>query len=149
MTVCERFMRYVRKSDDCWLWSGKIATNGYGHFWTGERDTGAHRASYALWVGPIPTGHFVLHRCDVRACVRPDHLFTGTATDNMRDCSRKGRTPAKLTPDGVREIRRLVDAGFSYRTIGRQFGVNSSTVARIMSGGLWAFVEDMPNRAAR
>jgi hypothetical protein len=51
----------------------------------------AHRMSWEMHFGPIPEGMLVLHHCDVRRCVRPDHLFLGTARDNTRDMIAKGR----------------------------------------------------------
>lgn len=68
----------------CWLWPVK---SGYGVF-KGKR---AHRLSYEAFVGPIPDGLFVCHKCDVPACCNPDHLFVGTALDNSRDMVAKGR----------------------------------------------------------
>lgn len=76
----------------CWLWSGYQFDLGYG----GMRHEGetqyAHRLAYRLWVGPIPPERpHVCHRCDVRSCIRPDHLFVATHAENMADMVRKGR----------------------------------------------------------
>ena len=94
--IANRFWPKVQKSDGCWLWTGAIKSNGYGHI--GSEGPGGylkvrttHRVSWELHFGPIPAGLLVLHRCDVRNCVRPDHLFLGTHTDNMLDCIAKGR----------------------------------------------------------
>lgn len=54
--------------------------------------------SYEVNVGPIPAGLYVLHRCDNRLCVRPDHLFLGTQGDNIRDMFDKGRQPVQNWP---------------------------------------------------
>lgn len=87
-----RFWAKVHKSDGCWEWTGKRAS-GYGRFVTppGRRMWSAHRYSWTLANGPIPDGLFVLHHCDNKPCVRPEHLFLGTNADNMRDAWRKGR----------------------------------------------------------
>jgi hypothetical protein len=86
-----RFWAKVCKTDTCWLWTG-VKSVGYGHMWDGSgRPKHAHRLSWEIHHGPIPSGMDVLHRCDTPACVRPDHLFIGTASDNMLDAVSKGR----------------------------------------------------------
>lgn len=84
-TAEERFWQKVDKSEGCWLWTAATNPKGYGCFApTPDNQMGAHRFSYMLAKGPIPDGLFVLHRCDVPACVRPDHLFLGTQRENIR-----------------------------------------------------------------
>lgn len=86
-----RFQEKVEKTDGCWLWR-PAKPNEYGKFMVrkGVMD-GAHRVAWTLAHGPIPKGLMVLHRCDNPRCVRPDHLFLGTAADNSRDMVAKGR----------------------------------------------------------
>jgi HNH endonuclease len=91
-TVVQRFWSCVDKTDTCWLWTGTTRdTFGYGALSVNSAFIMAHRLSYELHVGPIPNGLFVLHRCDVPPCVRPDHLFLGTQLDNIRDMIQKNR----------------------------------------------------------
>lgn len=93
----EMLWRRVEKTDGCWLWTGGVNWKGYGRLGGGKPGSkwreSAHRLSYRLTYGSIPEGMHVCHRCDVPRCVRPDHLFLGTNTDNVRDAIRKGRKP--------------------------------------------------------
>lgn len=97
-TTYERFEAKIERTPDCWEWVGGRNKDGYGSFWNGEhRDSGtpimvlAHRWAYESFIGPIPDGLYVLHHCDNPGCVNPNHLFTGTQADNVRDCEQKGR----------------------------------------------------------
>jgi hypothetical protein len=96
----QRFWTKVNKlaRDGCWEWLGSAPKRpGYGRFNTGIKRAGnwvvinAHRYSWELHNGPVPKGLWVLHRCDNRVCIRPDHLFLGSVTDNNRDMIAKGR----------------------------------------------------------
>lgn len=82
-----RFWSKVKGGEACWLWQGATTGSlGYGHFrGRGGVHEYAHRVSWEMAHGPIPDGALVLHRCDVPTCVRPDHLYLGTNTDNAND----------------------------------------------------------------
>lgn len=87
-----RFWRKVDQTGDCWVWSGAVSDKGYGSMGGPDGVTLlVHRFSWEIHYGPIPPGMFVCHRCDNRPCVRPEHLFLGTAKDNTRDMMAKGR----------------------------------------------------------
>ena len=151
-----RFQRYYQETSSCWNWTGAISPYGYGCFGisSNRRAEHAHRVSYRLYVGPIPEGMFVLHRCDNRRCVNPKHLLLGTQEDNMDDMMAKGRRAygdkvankgeanprAKLTEQQVRRIRRL-KGRLQSRIIARIYGIEKSAVLRIWNGKLWRSVK--------
>ena len=89
--VKKRFWAKVNKTDTCWMWVAYIGQQGYGKFRFNGRSTTAHRVSYEIHNGPIPNKLHVCHSCDVKQCVNPDHLWLGTAKDNMADRDAKGR----------------------------------------------------------
>lgn len=118
----------------CWVWTGAIKDNGYGDAWLNGRVTGAHRAMFELHHGPIAAGLHICHRCDVRCCVNPHHLFAGTRHENMRDASAKGRIGhhcAKLSDAQADEIRRSGAKGVD---LARRFGVSQNIISRLRSG---------------
>ena len=75
----------------CWLWTASLDNHGYGQFCFNRKPVKAHRVSWELHRGPIPKGLCVLHKCDVRTCINPAHLFVGTRADNVADMIAKGR----------------------------------------------------------
>lgn len=129
---------------DCWPWRGTVALNGYGLVHSGGRDgrySGAHRLMWTLANGPIPDGLSVLHRCDIRHCVNPNHLFLGTQSDNIRDCTLKFRhSRRKLRPIDVIEIRRACSQGSTQRSQARRFNVSDGLVNNIIRGHSWSFL---------
>jgi HNH endonuclease len=97
-TIADRFWGKVNKTDTCWLWAGASHENRrgtrYGSMTVSKsRTVAVHRLSYTLAFGEIPAGMFICHRCDTPLCVRPDHLFAASNSENMLDCVAKGRMP--------------------------------------------------------
>jgi hypothetical protein len=81
----------------CWEWMGTKNPNGYGLFSSRYFSGAAHRASWEIFVGPIPDGLFICHKCDNKSCVNPEHLFLGTQYDNMQDKAQKDRLAKIMT----------------------------------------------------
>lgn len=145
--VEDRFWSKVIKTPTCWLWHGRITPFGYGAFFFDSKDRPAHRVSWIIANGPITGDLDVCHRCDVPACVRPDHLFLGTAHDNIMDCERKGRAvhprgehagKAKLTERQVLAIRALyVPHVTSLTKLARIFRVTTQCIFAIVHRITW------------
>lgn len=135
----------------CTVFTGSLDTSGYGLIGVGGSGNirKTHRVAFEHSVGPIPDGLQVLHRCDVRCCVNPDHLFLGTLQDNMTDRNAKGRQARlkgmrhnlhKLTDSNVIEAVALWKAGRSVKAIADQFGVTVHAIYPIINGTGWTHI---------
>ncbi|NGX57246.1 MAG: hypothetical protein K940chlam3_00132 [Chlamydiae bacterium] len=94
------------EKNGCWIWQKCRGRQSYGKTGWFSKAVTAHRASYIAFKGEIPEGLQVCHKCDVRLCVNPDHLWLGTQKDNMEDAKTKGRlkgTPGIKWTDQQRE----------------------------------------------
>ncbi len=128
----------------CWIWLGSLNRHGYGKFWFNSRDDTAHRVSYKLFRGDIPSDRGVLHHCDVRCCVNPNHLFLGLPGDNSRDMVSKDRQAkgvrngnSKLTKDQVMEVKSSSEKS---QTLADRFGVSHATIWWIRKGATWKHI---------
>lgn len=142
----------------CWIWLGKVALNGYGQMMRRGRYVYAHRWSWEQANGAPPSDLLVLHKCDIRCCVNPDHLFLGTHADNCADKMAKGRHPAekisaahiasgwnvgekcptaKLSNEQAIEIFRTPGPRAD---IAARYGVTVSVVSAIRTGRAWSRV---------
>lgn len=122
-------------SDGCWIWKGRLDRHGYGKWYLNKRLRIAHRVAWEMAYGPIPDGLFACHHCDNPACVRPDHIFLGTALDNQRDRIMKGRPGAKtsLTNDEVRALRADHAARVPLKELERRYRIGHTQVWRIVA----------------
>ena len=143
-----RFWSKVRRAgpDECWEWSGGMFPKGYGCIRMGRDVVGAHRVSWMLAHGELPS-LCVLHRCDNPACVNPAHLFLGTKADNNADMLAKGRQVrgeanrrSKLGRADVVMIRSLAADGCTKAEIGRLFEVDAKTIHAVVTGRTWSHV---------
>ena len=176
-TAIERFLAKVNKQGQwcerldswCYHWTASYFENGYGAFWLNGDMLAAHRASYTLFIGPIPPGEghhgiCVRHRCDNQKCVNPEHLELGTVLDNNRDMAERKRAAAgerngtrkypervskgerhaaaKLTDELVRRIRTQRKAGALLRELEAEHGICQSVLSEICNRKAWKHVAD-------
>lgn len=165
-TALDRYWAKVdrRGPDECWPWIGYCER--YGIFWNGKKRSDgapvmvkAHRWTYEQFIGSVPDGSNVCHRCDNPPCVNPAHLFIGTQGDNIADMMTKGRhggwsevpserrargevnAAAKLTETQVLEIRsRYANGGVSQQALADEYGVHQTIVSAIVRRKVWTHI---------
>lgn len=148
--------RITRNDNGCWEWNGTYRGKGYGVMAVGGIQGGVytHRLSAHLYHDfELDSDRYVLHRCDNPRCCNPEHLFIGTAKDNLYDCIAKGRfsvanrargervNTAKLTADDVRAIRQAANQGATFKGLSRQYGVSDVNIRMIVTRRTWRHVE--------
>ena len=159
--LSERFnTKYVvDEATGCWEWQAYKMPNGYGQIgFPPRRMALAHRVSFELHNGPIPKGLHVLHTCDNRGCVNPEHLFLGTHQDNMGDMVAKARHShgeaqwnVILTESQAKAVialckrhprRRKGQSGYGLLTfLGNWFGVSNLVISEIAQGRSWGHLQ--------
>lgn len=143
--ILERFIKFIDYCTalPCWVWTGSLSTKGYGKFSiTRSIWEGAHRVSYRLFIGEIPAGIFVCHRCDNPKCVNPKHLFLGDSMANFRDAQSKQRHAfgdrhgrRKLSEKEAIEIKA---SNLKGRTLAKEFKVCPATISLIRNNKIWS-----------
>lgn len=143
-SIEERFSEKVNKTETCHEWTSCIMPNGYGQFSKDGKAQYAHRVAYEMENGKIEDGLYVLHKCDNRKCVNPEHLFLGTFNDNMNDMTAKKRQAhgennghSKLKDNDIRKIREMSG---TQKEIAELFGVTRSLISLIKNRKIWKYV---------
>ena len=148
--IFPRFMQYVSVAgeDECWEWNG-YRRGGYGSFKMFGSLMCAHRVSYELFVRPAGDHMMVCHKCDNPICVNPNHLFLGSAQENMDDKISKGRHQgakkgsrhhfAKLSEWQVKEIKLQIGEVSQY-FLADKYGVSQTIISNIKTGKRWGHV---------
>ena len=147
----------VGDPEKCWLWKASTVSNGYGQVkWSGKMVLAHRLAAYLSGklqnIEKLEThekSNLVCHKCDVRNCCNPAHLFIGNSADNMRDAMLKNRMVgrkgvkhhyAKLSETDVLKILEMAKAGKKSEQIAEIFPVSPRTIRKIISGDRWGHI---------
>lgn len=135
----ERFEEKIERIPECgcWIWIGATTNRGYGTIDVNGKSRAAHRISYLLHNGSLPSELDICHRCDTPSCVNPYHLFSGTTKDNMDDAVNKKRSIRKLSEIQILKIRN--DNRVQY-IIAKENGVSSTTISEIKLRKSWSHI---------
>jgi len=132
-----RFLSKVEAVESgCHEWQSTLNRGGYGKFYFEGKQEPAHRVSFILFSGSIPAGRWVLHKCDNRKCVNPEHLFLGGAIENIADMDGKSRrgTKCKLTERDAQIVKALLSSGISQQKVADAFGTDQTSISRVKLG---------------
>ncbi|MCA8385310.1 hypothetical protein FOC27_09225 [Burkholderia multivorans] len=125
----------------CWIFMGCLNSKGYGNVGHAGKNRLAHRISLEFHKGIIPAGLLACHRCDVKCCVNPNHIYAGTRSQNAKDALERGQMAtgirngwAKISDTDVLQIRLLAQSGMTYREVASRFGISADYVKEIKIG---------------
>lgn len=148
--IADRFWKRVDKTDHCWLWTGHRNRKGYGRLSREGARGGlvlAHRLSWEMVNGEVPPGRIIRHICDVRNCVRPDHLALSTQAENVADAMQKHvhrpPTPTRITDGQARLILARVRRGETHQAVATSMRVSRTTVSNVVNGKRrWGYLHE-------
>src|ERR1700744_1081828 len=125
-------MPYSITESGCWQWTGLIDFYGYGVVVIKGKENRAHRISYQLHKGMNNGAHVIMHLCDNKRCINPEHLREGTQQENIDDMmqKRRNRSGKKLNPEMVAEIKRRIGKE-SNKALAKEFGVDPTSISAI------------------
>lgn len=131
----------------CWLWIGQRSKSGYATFWIFKKNFRVHRLMAWMYLGYDDDGkHEVCHRCNIKLCVNPTHLYIATHAQNMRDAAHDGLIPKRkgekaahaiLTELQVKDAMAAVRGGMTHRAVAAIYAVDRTTITAIMRGKNW------------
>lgn len=148
--VMDRFFGKVRKTKTCWFWTGAKRGGGYGIIIQDGKRRCATHVSLELHGRKVPEGMYVLHACDIPACVNPDHLWLGTLSDNTRDCEAKGRANhpvgekngrARLNASQVEVIKQMYKEGRPMNNLWKLYRVTRQAIRNVVHGKSWKHLQ--------
>lgn len=124
------------KAGSCWIFTSGKDRDGYGQCQAAKTAkelgvTRAHQMAYRVWVGDIPEGYFVCHKCDNPSCCNPDHLFVGTANDNVQDMMKKGRHVSGSKPRFDYEKAISLHGKMTSSQAAEELGVSFSSICSV------------------
>jgi len=145
ITLAELMCNTVKQENGCVEWTGSVARNGYGQIRRNGRLITVTRLVMHFTSGfDLDSKLNVLHKCDNPKCINKDHLYTGTAKDNVNDkVSRKRHTyghkvwKAKLSDGDIPKIFEMHKSGMGKREIARHFNIAYSSIWRILNKQAW------------
>lgn len=140
--------RRIDPKTGCWIYTGKLTRAGYAKISVNNVEIYVHRVSAHLWRGfDIRSALDVCHSCDVPSCFNPQHLFSGTAKDNVADAISKGRFirgervgSSKLTEGIVHRIRKDHAVGLRNKDLVVRYKMSAPTISEITLRRTWKHI---------
>lgn len=132
----------------CWLWTGACGSSGYPQMTVADEKTGKRKTIrlnryMCAGINDVSPNLSALHKCDVKICVNPDHLYFGDQKQNVRDAIERNRWPDrrgensklnKITWEDAELIRSSSDTN---RNLAKKYGISNGRVSDIKTGKSW------------